>query len=527
MSESTLTAAAALDAIDEGVLVQDSATQVVYANRAAGELLGVDRDELRGRSEFPTPCECLSESGEALPERWPGADALRTGRPQRPRVMGLPRPDGRVRWVRVSAPADRPLGADFAARRHRPAQRRGGRRHAGLAPERRPHGPSAPTATATATSPARASSRRASTRSSSCWPAATRARRSPSVSASRPPPSACTSATPRASSAPARGPRPSPSPWPAAKSQRHKAGVSADSTWRTVRRLHGRGLPRTREDDDAWAPPRARGDCRRSASARSPRASRTRRWASGPRPAWQLLFCAVYPPPAPVPGPRRLGAGRARHLAVPRRRHPAARQRLAGRLRRLRRPGAHALVERPAVARRLPRLLPGRRPARPRALRAPRRGHVARRPARRPGPRSGHRRHGAAGVALAPRRRRQRRRHRRRLPAGRRRAADLPGHDVRRLELAAEPLGAGARRRPVRPRRRRHDLRDRQRQRRLVRRRRLRPAVGPARCSSSPPPPGCPRAARRSSPRATHASSSRRPSRRSRSACSSTARACA
>jgi DNA-binding CsgD family transcriptional regulator len=100
---STLTAATALDAIEEGVLVQDSGTQVVYANRAAGELLGLDRDELRGRFELPTPCECLSEAGETLPDRWPGVDALRTGRSQLPRVMGLPRPDGRVRWVRASA----------------------------------------------------------------------------------------------------------------------------------------------------------------------------------------------------------------------------------------------------------------------------------------------------------------------------------------------------------------------------------------------------------------------------------------
>ena len=72
----------------------------------------------------------------------------------------------------------------------------------------------------------------------------------------------------------------------------------------------------------------------------------------------------------------------------------------------------------------------------------------------------------------------QRRRHRRRLPAGRHRAADLPGHDVRRRELAPELLRAGARRRPAHPRRGRHDLRDRQRPRRLVRGRHLRPAWG-------------------------------------------------
>jgi PAS domain S-box-containing protein len=105
--ESSLTAATALDAIDEGVLVQDSETHVVYANRAAGELLGIDRDALRGRSELPTPSACLSESGESLPQRWPSAEALRTGRPQRPRVMGLRRPEGGMRWVRVSS---RPIG---------------------------------------------------------------------------------------------------------------------------------------------------------------------------------------------------------------------------------------------------------------------------------------------------------------------------------------------------------------------------------------------------------------------------------
>jgi DNA-binding CsgD family transcriptional regulator len=105
--EPTLTAAAALDAIEEGVLVHN-ADQVVYANRAAGELLGVDLDELRGRAEVAPPCECVSESGSPLSaDEWPVIGALRSGRPQRPRVLGVRHPNGGLRWLRVSA---RPFG---------------------------------------------------------------------------------------------------------------------------------------------------------------------------------------------------------------------------------------------------------------------------------------------------------------------------------------------------------------------------------------------------------------------------------
>jgi PAS domain S-box-containing protein len=107
VAEPTLTAAAALDAIEEGVLVHD-AEQLVYANRAAGELLGVDREDLRGRAELAPPCECVSESGAPLSEEeWPVIGALRTGRPQRPRVLGVRHPNGALRWLRVSA---RPYG---------------------------------------------------------------------------------------------------------------------------------------------------------------------------------------------------------------------------------------------------------------------------------------------------------------------------------------------------------------------------------------------------------------------------------
>jgi DNA-binding CsgD family transcriptional regulator len=93
-----------LDAIEEGILVQDEADNVVYANRAASELLGIDRDELRGGSGLPEPAECLSDDGEAVNDGgWPGPDALRTGRTQPPRVMQIKRADGRVRWLRALA----------------------------------------------------------------------------------------------------------------------------------------------------------------------------------------------------------------------------------------------------------------------------------------------------------------------------------------------------------------------------------------------------------------------------------------
>lgn len=105
---SALTASAALDAIEEGILIHDARAQVLYANRAASELLGMGRDELRGQTDFPPNCECLSESGEPIgADQRPVASALRSGRPQRPRIVGVRRPDGRLVWLRVSV---RPFG---------------------------------------------------------------------------------------------------------------------------------------------------------------------------------------------------------------------------------------------------------------------------------------------------------------------------------------------------------------------------------------------------------------------------------
>jgi PAS domain S-box-containing protein len=103
-----LTAAAALDAIEEGVLVHDAKHQIVYANRAASELLGVEPQALRGASTESPPWEAMDESGAPIgPDDCPVERALRTGMAQRPIVVGVRRRDGAVRWLRTST---RPFG---------------------------------------------------------------------------------------------------------------------------------------------------------------------------------------------------------------------------------------------------------------------------------------------------------------------------------------------------------------------------------------------------------------------------------
>ena len=310
----------------------------------------------------------------------PSVDALRTGRPQRPPRHG-PAAARRARALgaRLRA-AHRPLCPDLDARRDRPAHSpRRTRRHLASrldgngarkdkAKRQRQRQP--PQAGQPRTLAARAPGRRAARQRQH----GRGGRRAPR--ASRPPPCASTSATRPASSARARGPRPSPSRWPAARSPRHKTRVSPDSTWgggppttrpwpptdplRTISRL---GAAARSRRSSRWAPPR------------SPRASRIDAglWLF-PGLVWQLVFTSVYlaagglclaratlvwGPSAP-PGCL-LGVGVLLHgggwlvdfLAYD---------------------GAAPMPswKRPPVARRLPRLLPGHRPARPRALRAAR-----------------------------------------------------------------------------------------------------------------------------------------------------------
>ncbi len=96
--------AAVLDALDEGVVVQDAHGTILLANRTAERILGVSAQNLAGGAGGEPPWELVQEDGTPWPaEKHPALVALRTGTPQRQVVMGVRRLDGVLRWTSVTA----------------------------------------------------------------------------------------------------------------------------------------------------------------------------------------------------------------------------------------------------------------------------------------------------------------------------------------------------------------------------------------------------------------------------------------
>jgi diguanylate cyclase (GGDEF)-like protein/PAS domain S-box-containing protein len=94
-----------------GVVVRGAAGEIVYANPAAEELLGLPAGELRGQQPDRL-WTTTDEAGEALsPAEQPDTLVLRTGRPVRKRTLGIVRPDGTRGWLEVdSVPVFGPNG---------------------------------------------------------------------------------------------------------------------------------------------------------------------------------------------------------------------------------------------------------------------------------------------------------------------------------------------------------------------------------------------------------------------------------
>ena len=91
-------------AMAEGMVLHGADGRIIEANPAAEHILGLTRDQLLGRDSLDPRWQATYEDGTPWPGRdHPGMQALRSGQPQRERVMGIVAPGRGQRWISVNA----------------------------------------------------------------------------------------------------------------------------------------------------------------------------------------------------------------------------------------------------------------------------------------------------------------------------------------------------------------------------------------------------------------------------------------
>jgi len=99
-----------VDALQDGVGVLDTDGRILACNRAAAATLGRPMSQLVGHTPVELDLGAVSDDGAPLAlEAYPPAQARRAAEPVRERTIGIHHPDGRLRWLSVSAT---PMGRD-------------------------------------------------------------------------------------------------------------------------------------------------------------------------------------------------------------------------------------------------------------------------------------------------------------------------------------------------------------------------------------------------------------------------------
>ncbi|MEW5299260.1 MAG: hypothetical protein WDW36_002293 [Sanguina aurantia] len=94
---------AVVESLHDGLLLQDSGAKILASNPAARRILRMADAELRTRDSLDPAWKAVREDGSD----WPGEDhpaprTLRTGKPETGVIMGVPTPDGAMRWVSIN-----------------------------------------------------------------------------------------------------------------------------------------------------------------------------------------------------------------------------------------------------------------------------------------------------------------------------------------------------------------------------------------------------------------------------------------
>ncbi|MDP1798513.1 MAG: PAS domain S-box protein, partial [Planctomycetaceae bacterium] len=119
-----------ISALAEGVVLYAEDGTILTCNASAERLLGLSRDQIRGRKSVDRDWRAVCENGTPFPgDDHPAIVTLRTGRPCSNVVMGVRQPEGKLTWVSINSEPllrsgeARPFGAvcsfaDITDRKH-------------------------------------------------------------------------------------------------------------------------------------------------------------------------------------------------------------------------------------------------------------------------------------------------------------------------------------------------------------------------------------------------------------------------
>lgn len=94
---------AVFEGVQEGLVVHDHDGAIRTANPAAEQILGLTAEQLRGRAAADPRWQLEDSDGLPIaPDRIPSQRTLATGEVVRRELVGIQRPDGERRWLRVS-----------------------------------------------------------------------------------------------------------------------------------------------------------------------------------------------------------------------------------------------------------------------------------------------------------------------------------------------------------------------------------------------------------------------------------------
>ncbi len=93
------------ESMAQGVVYQDIGGDIVDANDAAQRILGLDLDQMRGRTSMDPQWKSIHEDGSHFPgEEHPAMVALETGEPVNDVIMGIYHPEKQQRrWIKINA----------------------------------------------------------------------------------------------------------------------------------------------------------------------------------------------------------------------------------------------------------------------------------------------------------------------------------------------------------------------------------------------------------------------------------------